>query len=85
MRMESRTDHKLTNGGIFFPGFCVRELYDKNKRGWAILTDTDEFVTFNYRYPETEDPTEYDSGTKHTSRAIATARVWFHFETFSQA
>ena len=53
----------------FFSGFCFRDLYEKNKRGWTILTDTDEFVTFNYRYPETEDPTRYDSETKYTSRA----------------
>ena len=53
----------------FFTGFCFRELYEKNKRGWTIVTDTDEFVTFNYRYPETEDETKYDSVTLFTSHA----------------
>jgi hypothetical protein len=53
----------------FFSGFCFRELYEKNKRDWTLLTDTDEYVTFNYRYPETEDPTIYDSETDQKSLA----------------
>ena len=53
----------------FFAGFCFRELYDKRKRGWTLLTDTDEFVTFNYRYPATEDPSKYDSVTQFKSHA----------------
>jgi hypothetical protein len=52
----------------FFSGYCFGELYEKNKRGWTILTDTDEFITFNYRYPETEDASKYDSETLYTSR-----------------
>jgi hypothetical protein len=62
----------------FFSAFCFRDLYEKDKRDWTLLTDTDEFVTFNYRYPETEDPTKYDSETKQISRAdvdIERARV----------
>lgn len=47
----------------FFTSFCFGELYEKKKRGWTLLTDTDEYVTFNYRYPETEDVTRYDSIT----------------------
>lgn len=52
----------------FFSGYCFGELYEKKKRGWTILTDTDEFITFNYRYPETEDESKYDSETLYTSR-----------------
>ena len=52
----------------FFSGYCFGELYEKNKRGWTILTDTDEFITFNYRYAETEDVSRYDSETLYTSR-----------------
>jgi hypothetical protein len=52
----------------FFSGYCFGELWKKKKRGWTILTDTDEFLTFNYRYPETEDSSKYDSETLFKSR-----------------
>jgi hypothetical protein len=52
----------------FFTSFCFGDLYEKKKRDWTLLTDTDEFVTFNYRDPGTEDATRYDSITSFKSK-----------------
>jgi hypothetical protein len=39
---------------------CMRHLHQR-KREWTLITDTDEFVMFNYRHPKSENYTLYDT------------------------
>lgn len=45
----------------FFFAFCQRELYATQNDSWAVFSDSDEFLVFNYRHKGQEDPTTYDT------------------------
>ena len=53
----------------FFFSFCLQELYATDRESWAVLIDSDEFLLYNYRHPEHENPDLYDAENEVRSKA----------------